>query len=107
MNAASAPNSVHGQAAIRLEGLHKVYSDLVAVDDLSLEVAEGEILTFLGPSGFRRRIHRPANLLDVKVIGTHAGAVSAAVNEDWGLHAAGDMPANNLVVVFRRRDGTE
>ena len=51
MNAASAPASVAGQSAIRLEGLRKVYGELVAVDDLSLDIAEGEFLTFLGPSG--------------------------------------------------------
>ena len=51
MSAAFVPSSAPGPAAIRLEGLRKVYGDLVAVDDLSLDIAEGEFLTFLGPSG--------------------------------------------------------
>ncbi len=37
--------------AIALEGLRKCYGDLVAVDDLRLEVNEGEILALLGPNG--------------------------------------------------------
>ena len=51
MSAASANISAPGPAAIRLEGLRKVYGELVAVDHLSLDVSEGEFLTFLGPSG--------------------------------------------------------
>ena len=40
-------------AAIRLEGLSKTYpgNSQKAVDNLSLEVAEGEVFTLLGPSG--------------------------------------------------------
>ena len=51
MSVASEPSSAPGRAAIRLEGLHKAYGALVAVDNLSLDIAEGEFLTFLGPSG--------------------------------------------------------
>ena len=36
---------------IRIRQLRKEYGDLVAVDDLSLEVYQGEILGFLGPNG--------------------------------------------------------
>lgn len=36
---------------IRLERLRKEFNGLVAVDDLDLEIAEGEFLCFLGPSG--------------------------------------------------------
>ncbi len=38
-------------AAIRAEGLTKVYGDLRAVDGVSLEVAEGEFVGVLGPNG--------------------------------------------------------
>jgi putative spermidine/putrescine transport system ATP-binding protein len=40
-------------APIRLENLTKAYgrTDLLAVDDVSLEVKPGEFMTFLGPSG--------------------------------------------------------
>src|SRR4029077_14275263 len=37
--------------AVRLEGLHKSYGDVVALDHLDLEVQRGEFFTLLGPSG--------------------------------------------------------
>lgn len=37
--------------AIRIEGLTKVYKDVVAVDELHLSVAEGELLSLLGVNG--------------------------------------------------------
>jgi len=36
---------------IQLAGVTKKYDDLVAVDDLTLEVARGEIFGFIGPNG--------------------------------------------------------
>ena len=52
MNEAHLHPSSPGQPfAIRLEGLRKVFGELVAVDDLNLDILEGEFLTFLGPSG--------------------------------------------------------
>ncbi|NIP18579.1 MAG: ATP-binding cassette domain-containing protein [Xanthomonadales bacterium] len=36
---------------IRIEGVSKQFGDLVAVDDLSLEISEGEIFGLLGPNG--------------------------------------------------------
>jgi spermidine/putrescine transport system ATP-binding protein len=36
---------------VRLERVTKVFGDVVAVDDLSLEVEEGEFFSLLGPSG--------------------------------------------------------
>jgi putative spermidine/putrescine transport system ATP-binding protein len=37
--------------AIRLIGLRKTYGDVIALERLSLEIAEGEFFTMLGPSG--------------------------------------------------------
>ena len=37
--------------AIHVQGLRKVYDTQVAVDDLSFEVAAGEIMGFVGPNG--------------------------------------------------------
>ena len=34
--------------ALRIENLTKQYKDVIAVDDLSLEIAEGELLSLLG-----------------------------------------------------------
>ena len=39
------------QADVRLEGVRKSYGDVVAVDGIDLDVAEGEFFTMLGPSG--------------------------------------------------------
>lgn len=36
---------------IQVEALHKSYKDLVAVDDISFEVSQGEIFGLLGPNG--------------------------------------------------------
>ena len=38
-------------AAVEVCGLTKAYGDLVAVDGVSFEVAQGEIFAFLGPNG--------------------------------------------------------
>ena len=37
--------------AIRIRGLRRVFGDVVAVDDVDLDVYDGEFLTLLGPSG--------------------------------------------------------
>src|SRR5215203_13233 len=43
---------VHGETpSVELCGVTKRFGDLAAVDDLSLELAEGEFFTLLGPSG--------------------------------------------------------
>jgi putative spermidine/putrescine transport system ATP-binding protein len=38
-------------AEVSVEGARKTYGDVVAVDDVDLEVADGEFFTLLGPSG--------------------------------------------------------
>jgi putative spermidine/putrescine transport system ATP-binding protein len=37
--------------AVRLEGLHKAFGDVVAVDSVDLDIRDGEFITLLGPSG--------------------------------------------------------
>ena len=38
-------------AVIEAHGLTKRFGELLAVEDISLEMAEGEVLAFLGPNG--------------------------------------------------------
>jgi ABC-2 type transport system ATP-binding protein len=38
-------------AVVEVESLHKVYGQLVAVDDISFEIQEGEIFGMVGPNG--------------------------------------------------------
>src|ERR1700719_2187890 len=40
-----------GRPAVQIEHLRKTYGDVVAVDDVSFSVAEGEIFGILGPNG--------------------------------------------------------
>jgi ABC-2 type transport system ATP-binding protein len=40
-----------GVAVIEVQHLHKEYGDIVAVDDVSFTVNEGEIFGILGPNG--------------------------------------------------------
>jgi ABC-type multidrug transport system ATPase subunit len=42
---------VKTQAAVEISHLSKAYGNVVAVDDVSLSVAEGEIFGILGPNG--------------------------------------------------------
>lgn len=37
--------------AVKVENLTRTFGDFVAVDNISLEVAKGEIFGFLGPNG--------------------------------------------------------
>jgi ABC-2 type transport system ATP-binding protein len=48
---AATPSEEGGEPAIRLDGLHKEYDNLVAVNDLSLAIPRGEVFGFLGPNG--------------------------------------------------------
>ena len=36
---------------MRLSGIRRTYGDVVAIDKLDLDIAEGEFFTMLGPSG--------------------------------------------------------
>ncbi|HLY64265.1 MAG TPA: ATP-binding cassette domain-containing protein, partial [Chloroflexota bacterium] len=46
-----APGAPSAKTAVRLERITKRFGSVIAVDQLSLEVREGEVVTLLGPSG--------------------------------------------------------
>ena len=54
---AATGSATHGAAsasrrpAVQLQGVAKLFGDVVAVDDLDLEIADGEFFSMLGPSG--------------------------------------------------------
>ncbi|MGB2873877.1 MAG: ABC transporter ATP-binding protein [Gaiellaceae bacterium] len=50
-SAAQSVDAVPTAAAVRLAGVRKAYGDVVAVDNVDLEVRTGEFFTLLGPSG--------------------------------------------------------
>ena len=47
----TAPAQAGPRAAVRLSALRKAFGQVVAVDGVDLEIAEGEFFTMLGPSG--------------------------------------------------------
>ena len=40
-----------GSSGVRVEAVRKTYGDVIAVDEVDLQVADGEFFTLLGPSG--------------------------------------------------------
>jgi putative spermidine/putrescine transport system ATP-binding protein len=49
--ARSVQQSDAASPAVRLNGIRRTYGDVVAIDKLDLDIAEGEFFTLLGPSG--------------------------------------------------------
>jgi ABC-2 type transport system ATP-binding protein len=79
-------------AAIELSGVTKRFDDVLAVDDLDLTVADGEVFGFLGPNGAGKST--TINMLldfvrpsagEVSVLGLDAQADSVAVRERTGV----------------------
>ncbi|WP_267643947.1 ABC transporter ATP-binding protein [Haloarchaeobius amylolyticus] len=78
--------------AIQINSLRKEYGDTVAVDDLSLEVSEGEIFGFLGPNGAGKSTtidvllnYAKPTAGSVRVLGYDATAESRAVRQHVGV----------------------
>jgi len=52
MTAECSPNeNFNDKASLEIKNVRKQFGDLVAVDDVSLDIKKGEIFSFLGPSG--------------------------------------------------------
>jgi ABC-2 type transport system ATP-binding protein len=110
--------------AIVVEGLRKTYGDLVAVDDLSFEVADGEVFCVLGPNGAGKTTtveilegHRDRSDGHVEVLGHDPRSGGRELRERIGivLQEAGldeDFSVRELVTLWRgmyprRRDVDE
>jgi ABC-2 type transport system ATP-binding protein len=78
--------------AIQIDSLRKEYGDTVAVDDLSIDISEGEIFGFLGPNGAGKsttidvllNYARPTSGT-IRVLGHDATAESKVVREHVGV----------------------
>ena len=51
---------VSSEIDVRLERVTKMFADVAAVDDLSLDITEGEFFSMLGPSGCGKTTTLPA-----------------------------------------------
>jgi len=79
-------------SVIELDGVTKRFGDVVAVDDLSFEVEEGEVFGFLGPNGAGKSTTinmmldfvRPTEG-EVRVLGMDAREESVAIRERSGV----------------------
>jgi ABC-2 type transport system ATP-binding protein len=85
-------------AAIRTNGLTKYYGQVVGLDGLSLEVAEGEVFGFLGPNGSGKTttirllldLVRPTNG-DAWILGLHCRRDGVEVRRRVG-YLPGELP---------------
>ena len=76
---------------ITVKNLRKTYGKTVAVDDISLEIREGEIFGFLGPNGAGKtttveclQALRPFNSGDIRVLGLDPAREAQAVRQHTG-----------------------
>jgi ABC-2 type transport system ATP-binding protein len=100
-------------SAIVVDGLRKTYGDLAAVDDLSFEVAEGEVFCVLGPNGAGKTTmveilegHRDRTAGRVEVLGYDPQTSGREFRERIGivLQEAGvdeDFSVRELVTLYR------
>jgi ABC-2 type transport system ATP-binding protein len=110
--------------AIRTEGLTKRYGELVAVDDLSFEVGDGEVYAMLGHNGAGKTTtveilegHRHRTSGEVTVLGCDPGTAGSEFRDRIGivLQSSGvehELTVGEAVEIYgscytRRRDGRE
>lgn len=58
--------TINGETLIKVEGLHKIFGELHALDGVSEEIRKGEVVVVVGPSGSGKSTFlRSLNLLEV------------------------------------------
>src|SRR5580693_10102714 len=86
------PERVGPQPAVEIAHLRKTYGPLVAVDDVSFSVAEGEIFGILGPNGAGKTTTvecaiglRQADAGSIRLLGLDPGADRDRIREIVGV----------------------
>ena len=99
--------------AVEVRGLRKEYGPLVAVDDLTFSIREGEVFALLGPNGAGKTTtveilegHRRRTAGEVRVLGCDPGTAGREFHERIGivLQDAGfdeDFSVRELVRLYR------
>jgi len=94
--------------ALRVQGLRKAYSDVVAVDGLDLQVDAGECFALLGPNGAGKTTTieiceglLPADSGDVEVLGRRWESDEKELRELLGIQLQDTQLSDKL---NRRRD---
>ena len=82
-------------ASIGLEKLRKEFGDLVAVDDLDLEIANGEFAALLGPSGCGktttlRMVAGLEEATDGEIVGLNLCSIDAEGDPERGCNSDAD-----------------
>ncbi len=97
------PKQPRGMPAIELDGVTKRFDEVIAVDNLSMTVPDGEVFGFLGPNGAGKST--TINMLldfvrptagSVSVLGMNAQERSVAVRERTGVLPEGFSMYNRL-----------
>ena len=98
------PNAT--KAALRVRQLRKTYKDVVAVNDLDLEVRPGECFGLLGPNGAGKTTTieiceglTPADAGEVEVLGMHWASDAKALRQRLGIQLQETQLSDKLTVL--------